>query len=142
MVKLRVDRIIEIKERMKEEKERALESARLLLIDIGKKITEIDSHIDERYSDLSARSFDGADFAVLRDYLVYLDITKAALLDRREKTRAVVEALRLEYIESAKEIRMLEKLKSRAIKEIRKVASRKDQKFLDDMALRATDREG
>jgi flagellar export protein FliJ len=139
MAKLRVERIIEIKERIKEEKERALESGRLLLIEIGNKITEIDSHIDERYSELTTQSMDGADFAVLRDYLVYLDITKTALVDRREKTRATVEVMRLEYVELAKEIRMLEKLLSKVLKEVRKVEGRRQQKFLDNMALRPAD---
>lgn len=137
--KLRVDRIIEIKEKLKEEKERALETAKALLESIISDIKEIDSELHQKHNSIAITCTGGADFAVLRDHMTHLEVTRAGLVDKQERTQRTVQSLGQEYIELAKDVKMLEKLKAKAMKEIRKVQNRREQKFLDDMALRIDD---
>jgi flagellar export protein FliJ len=136
MAKLRVERIIEIKEKMKEDKERDLENLKTTITLIMNDIANIDDELQKKHNNMAATGIDGNEFSVLRDYMFYLDATKVNLMEKRVNMRKVADSLSSECFELAKEIKMLEKLKLRAIRKIKKVEGRREQKVLDYIALR------
>lgn len=103
---------------------------------ITKNISALEADIDERHEILSKMSFTGSDFMVFKNYLVHLDASRASWLKQQEEIRKQVEQIRLELTDLLKEIRMLETLKAKTLAEIRKSKNRKEQKKLDEIALR------
>lgn len=140
MTKFRLSRIIEIKEKLIEDKERELESAISALNDILDGILLIELDAEESYNKLSMPALSGGDFSVLKDYLSYLENKKLCLLDEKSTTQTKIDHLRADLVELLKELKMLETLQSKALKAMKKSANRKEQKNLDAMALRIEER--
>jgi flagellar export protein FliJ len=132
----RVQRIIELKEKLLEDKERQMETFKREDDRISRNICVLDEDIDERHEILSRMSFSGSDFTVFKNYLVHLDSNRSSWLKEQEKTRKHIEQMRLELTELLKEIKMLETLKAKALAEVRKSKNRKEQKKLDEIAIR------
>ena len=103
-------------------------------------VADLDAAMKEGYETMGASPMVGSDFTVLRDFLFSLDARKAALLAERARISAELDALRAQLFELAKEMRMLEKLKSKALEREKKELNRREQKIMDDMALRAEER--
>jgi flagellar export protein FliJ len=132
----RVQRIIELKEKLLEDKERQMEMFRREEDRISKNISVLDEDIDERHEILSRMSFSGSDFTVFKNYLAHLDSNRSFWLKEQEETRRQIERMRLELTELLKEIKMLETLKAKALTDVRKSKNRKEQKKLDEIAIR------
>ncbi len=79
----------------------------------------------------------GEQFSLLIGHLAYLDGKKAAMRDEKEKTDKRVNAVRRELLALTMEVKMFEKLKVKALQAARIAAHRKEQKMMDDLALRA-----
>ncbi len=142
MSKLRLERLIEIKEKLKEDKERTLEHTKAALEEMTNDIERIRSELEVTHNSIGTSRLDGKSFGDIRDYMAYLEAERMNLLERQEKTRKIIEVLSGEFIELAREIKMLEKLQSKAQKELKKSENRREQKFLDDLALRTDERKG
>lgn len=138
MSKFRYAKLIEVKEKLLENKQTELKMAISALNDITGKIRTIDLAVEDAYRDMTHRCITGTDFAVLKDYLAYLD-TKLKILseEKKRKNKRVIE-LRRELMLLATEVKMLEKLRDKAMRTFRKAENRKDQKTMDDIALRTT----
>ncbi|HAR95249.1 MAG TPA: flagellar export protein FliJ [Deltaproteobacteria bacterium] len=133
----RVQRIIELKEKLLEDKERQMETFRREDDRISRNISLLEADIGERQEMLSTMSFSGSDFLVFRNYLAHLDASRSTWLKEQEEVRRQIEQIRLELTELLKEIKMLETLKAKALAEVRRSRSRREQKKLDEIALRA-----
>jgi flagellar export protein FliJ len=142
MIKLRVDRIIEIKEKMKEDKERDLEGLKATIRSIIDDIANIDDELQKKHNNMAVAGIDGNEFSALRDYMFHLDARKANLMEKRANMRKVADSLSSECFELAKDMKMLEKLKLKAMRKIKKVEDRREQKILDYIALRIDDNRG
>lgn len=132
----RVQRIIELKEKLLEDKERQLETFKREIDRIGTNISVLDADIHERHELLTKMSFSGSDFMVFKNYLVHLDANRSSWLKEQEKVREQIEQMRSELTELLKEIRMLETLKAKTLADIRRSRNKKEQKKLDEIALR------
>jgi flagellar export protein FliJ len=132
----RVQRIIELKEKLLEDKERQMETFKREDDRISKNLSVLDADIDERHGLLSTMSFSGTDFLVFRNYLVHLDASRTTWLKQQEEVRQQIERMRMELTELLKEIKMLETLKAKALASIRRLRNKKEQKRLDEIALR------
>lgn len=140
MTKFRLSRIIEVKEKFIEDKERELEETVSRMNNIVLGIDATDKDIEKSYNKLTIPSLSGGDFSVLKDYLSYLENRKTCLLDEQANTRKKIDQLRSDLVELLKELKMLETLKSKALKVVKKNENRKIQKGLDAMALRIEER--
>lgn len=140
MDKKRIDRIIEIKEKIKQDKEREIEEAVSRMSAICDEIGSIESDIDKNYEKIYAKTLTGNDFAVIKDYLEYLDITKMTLVGEKGSIQEHIDLLQQEFYELAREMKMLCKLKEKAVKIIKKSDNRREQKLLDELALRIEDK--
>jgi flagellar export protein FliJ len=140
MTKFRLSRIIEVKEKLIEDKERELEEAISAMNDIIQGIDVTEKNIEKNYNKLTFPSLSGGDFSVLKDYLSYLENRKTCLLDEQANTQQRIDHLRANLVELLKELKMLETLQSKALKVLKKNENRKVQKNLDAMALRIEER--
>jgi flagellar export protein FliJ len=140
MTKFRLNRIIEVKEKLIEDKERELEGAISNLNDIVMGIDAIEKDIENSYNKMTIPSLSGGDFSVLKDYLAYLDNRRLCLLDEKSNVQKRIDQIRVDLVELLKELKMLETLKSKAFKVMKKAENRKEQKNLDAMALRLEER--
>jgi len=140
MDRKRIDRIIEIKEKLRKDKEREVEEASVKMNAICAGIKAVDGQIDENYEKLSARSISGNDFAVIRDYLDYLDVSKSSLLCEKASMQETIDLLQQELYEYARELKMLTKLQEKINRAFKKSENRREQKLLDELALRLDDK--
>ena len=140
MTKFRLSRIIEVKEKLIEDKERELEETISAMNDIIQDIDITEKDIEKSYNKLTFPSLSGGDFSVLKDYLTYLENRMMCLLDEQANTQQRIDHLRANLVELLKEQKMLETLQSKALKVLKKNENRKIQKNLDAMALRIEER--
>jgi flagellar export protein FliJ len=136
----RFGRILEVKEKLMERKQGQLKEALLIITVISNDINIIESKIYNEYSLLTLTPMNGNDFSVLTDYIEYLDSRKNELLLQREKAAKAVDAIRAELYDLARDVRMLENLKEKAARIVKRAENRKVQKSLDQIALRIEER--
>jgi flagellar export protein FliJ len=139
MPKFRLDRVIEVKNKVMDDKKKDLDQALTSLNRIEDAIVAVETDITKSYAAMTS-PMGGSDFSVLRDFLFHLDDKKAGLTGEREQASEKLDEIRAELLELAKEIKMLDTLKSKALERERKLQNRKEQKVMDDMALRAEER--
>lgn len=123
-----------------ERKQGQLKEALLIITVISNDINTIESSIYNKYSLLTLSHMNGNDFSVLTDYIEYLDSRKNELLLQREKAAKAVDAIRAELYDLARDVRMLENLKEKAARIVKRAENRKEQKSLDQIALRIEER--
>ena len=123
-----------------ERKQGQLKEALLIITVISNDINMIESTIYNKYSLLTLTPMNGNDFSVLTDYIEYLDSRKNELLLQREKAAKAVDAIRAELYDLARDVRMLENLKEKAARIVKRAENRKEQKSLDQIALRIEER--
>jgi flagellar export protein FliJ len=132
----RLQRIIELKARLMEEKERVLDQYTKERDIICSNIELLDAEIDSNYYAFSTRCLNGNEFLVLRDYLEHLGLMKIDACTQKELVDGKIAKVRKELYEMLKEIKMLDGLKERTLSAARKVENRRHQKLLDEIALR------
>ena len=140
MDKKRINKIIDIKENIKRDKEREVEEANVRMAAICSQIAVIDEKIEHNYGRLYNSALSGNDFAVLTDYLDYLDTSRSALVCDKDCLQENIDALREELYEYARELKMLCKLREKVLMDLKKGENRREQKMLDEMALRLDDK--
>jgi len=140
MTKFRLSRIIDVKEKLIEDKERELEEAINTIDDITLALDATEEDVEKTYNELAIPSLSGGDFSVLKDYLSYLNDRKQRLIDEKDLTQQRIEQLRINLINLMKELKMLEILRSKAAKVVKRTENRRIQKNLDSMALRIGER--
>ncbi len=136
MLKDRIEKIIEVKERQMEDKEREIEGEKTRLETINKELQVTGDDIDRNYDKLTAKGMMGNDFTVITDYLDYLENTRQTLNDEKELIHEKIVFLKDELVGLMKEMKMLETLRTKVMNELKKSANRREQKLLDDIALR------
>jgi flagellar protein FliJ len=136
MAKFRLDRIIEIKNKLLEDKKNELEVMKSELALTENNIDAFSSEINDNYESMSNRSMEGSDFSVLKDYIYSLEAKKDDLIEEKKKIIDRIDGMKAELVELNKEIKMFEKLKSKAFQVEKKQLNRKEQKILDEIALR------
>lgn len=136
MLKGRLKRIIEIKAKMMEDKEREMEEEKAKLDIVINEINTVDADIEQNYEKITTTMLQGNDFSVIRDYLEYLENTKCALIREGESLEEKILILKQELIELMQEKKMLDNLHTKEMNGLKKSFNRREQKLLDDMALR------
>ncbi len=136
MLKGRLKRIIEIKEKMMDDKEREIEEAKAKLESVINEINTVDADIEENYEKISTKMLQGNDFSVIRDYIEYLENTKYTLMREAVSLDESALILKQELVELLQEKKMLDKLQIKEMDSLKKSSNRREQKLLDDMALR------
>ncbi len=136
MLKDRLDRIIEIKEKIMDDKEREIEEEKSKLETVNRAIEAVDIDIEKNYERMTGKSMQGNDFSVITDYLEYLENMKCSLIGERETVQEKIAILKEELIELMKEMKMLGTLRDKILATLKKSLNRREQKLLDDIALR------
>ena len=136
MSSFRFDRLLEIKEKLLEHKQRELEAAVTSLAAVVEDIKKVEEETADTYGQLTSRCLTGRELSILTGYLSYLDATKASLCDEKRKREDRVSAVRNELQALEIELKTLEKLKAKVLQTIKKARNRKEQKVMDDLALR------
>jgi flagellar export protein FliJ len=132
----RLQRIIELKARLMEEKERVLDRYTKERDIICSNIELLNAEIDSNYYELSTKCLNGNEFLVLRDYLEHLSRMRKDAFTQKELAESKIAAVRKELHEMLKEIKMLDGLKERTLSAARKAENRRHQKLLDEIGLR------
>jgi flagellar protein FliJ len=136
MYKFRYSRIVEVKEKLIDKKQRDLEAAATAVDAVTKDIEKLDGEMDSTFDDMSTGCRTGKEFSVLKDYLSYLDQQKLGLMVEKERRSRLVDDLRAELLNLTIELKMLEKLKDKWALVARKAENVKEQKLMDDIGLR------
>lgn len=136
MSKFRFDRLIEVKENLLNEKKKDLKKTTDLYEGISMEITITEDNIKRDFSRIAEPDTDSNDIYVLREHIIWLEARKSRLSEERRTTLEKIEILRVELGEILKEIKTLETLKNRALQVMRKEVNKKEQKKLDELALR------
>lgn len=136
MTRFRLERIIEIKNKIMDDKKKDLERTMSALDDVNGLISSLESEIIENHR-LMTSPMVGSDFSVLRDFLFSLDRKKEEQMEERDRIEGLLGTIKAELFELAKELKMLDMLKSKAYQEEKKLLNRKEQKIMDAIALRA-----
>ena len=122
-----------------DDKKKDLDQAVTALAGINEAIVTVEKDITRSYEAMNS-PMDGGDFSVLRDFLFHLDDKKAGLLAEKEQATVRLSEIKAELLELAKELKMLDTLKTKALQQERKLQNRREQKALDEMALRIEER--
>lgn len=136
MFEFRYDKLMEVKEKLIEHKQRQLEAALSSLHRAINEVLECEREIADRFNDLTGRCLTGNEFSALTNYLAFLDVRKADLSNTKKEKANLVTTLRTELCTLEMELKILEKLKLRIFQTIKKARNRKEQKVMDDLALR------
>jgi len=136
MLKNKIDKIIELKEAMIRNKEREIEDATIEIKKLLLDMHMVEETIHKSHNSLGTATMKGSDFSVLKDYIIFLEKRKEALIGEKKEREERINSLRLQLFELAKEKKMFQKLKSKIAAGIKKSYNRKQQKLLDDIALR------
>jgi flagellar export protein FliJ len=136
MIKFRFDRVKEVKEKLLDDKRLEMESCLTEINIITNDINIMDDNINVNYNNIAVTKLSGNDYYVLREYIIYLEGRKQALIGQRENLKTVADSLRSELVDLLKEVKMLEILKSKTLRTIKKSENKREQKKLDELALR------
>ena len=136
MSDFRFGRLMEVKEKLLEHKQGELESARSAVETLAAGIISMEKEIADRYNGMASRGMTGEEFALLIGHLAYLDGRKASMREEKEKGDVRVQVLRSQLLSLATELKMFEKLKLKALQAAKIAGRRKEQKIMDDLALR------
>lgn len=131
----RIERIIKLKEKLMEEKQKQINDVLLAIDDIINNIKLIETKINMNYEHITTTTICGGDLCLIKDNIIFLENKKSELLEEREECNKRLSLLRMELVEQAREIKKLETLKSKILSAIKKTQNRKEQKFFDDIAL-------
>ncbi|MCX7965498.1 MAG: hypothetical protein N2596_02585 [Syntrophorhabdaceae bacterium] len=133
---IRFGKLIEVKENLLSEKKKELQKTINSFEMISAQIISIDGDIRKNYVRLSLNILDSNEVFVLREHIVSLEEKKSLLLKEKNRLSEKIDHLKTELTEILKEIKTLETLKSKALYNIKKAISKKEQKKLDELALR------
>jgi flagellar export protein FliJ len=136
MLKDRLERIIGIKKRLMDDKEREIDEEKGKLDSVNRAIEAVDADVEKNFERMTGTSMKGNDFCVIMDYLEYLENMKCSLIVEKESVQEKIGVLKEELIDFMKEIKMLNTLRERIIATLKKSFNRREQKLLDDIALR------
>ncbi len=136
MSDFRYDRLLEVKEKLLEHKQSELEIAIASVAAVVSDIEKVEKETADTYDQITSRCLTGKELSILIGYLSYLDERKASLYEEKEKRETRVSTIRQELQALEMELKILEKLKAKALQAARKVRNRKEQRVMDDLALR------
>jgi flagellar export protein FliJ len=136
MLKDRLERIIEIKEKLMDDKEREIDEEKGKLDSVCREIEGVDADIEKNYERMTGASMKGNDFSVITDYLEYLENMKCSFIGKRESIEEKITVLKEELVDLMKEMKMLGTLRDKILATLKKSLNRREQKLLDDIALR------
>jgi flagellar export protein FliJ len=136
MSDFRYDRLLEVKEKLLEHKQSELEIAIASVAAVVSDIEKVEKETADTYDQITSRCLTGKELSILTGYLSYLDERKASLYEEKEKRETRVSTIRRELQALEMELKILEKLKAKALQAARKVRNRKEQRVMDDLALR------
>lgn len=134
--KIRFDKLIEVKENILTEKKKELQKTLNSIEMINGEIISIEDNIRQNYVKLSLITTDSNEVYVLREHVLWLEKKKSELIKEKRRLDDKIDIIRKELTEILKEIKILEALKSKTIYNIKKAISKKEQKKLDELALR------
>lgn len=140
MLKDRLERIIEIKEKLMDDKEREIEEEKSKLDSTNQAIKAVEADIDMNYERMTAKPMNGNDFSVITGYIEYLDNVKSSLVEESESLRQKIAILKEDLLDLMKEIKMLGTLKDKISAALKKSINKREQKLLDDIALRVDEK--
>lgn len=136
MDEFRLQKVLDVKLKFMETKEEELLRQRNAFDETVYAITETGRLIDEHYQNGFASVIDGSDFAVLRDYIAFLEGKRNGLIEMKIEIEGKIIVLQTELVEILKEVKVLENLKKKVMAGLRKAENRKLQKRIDSLALR------
>lgn len=136
MPKFRYDKLIEIKENALNEKKKELKKTVDLHESISREILDTEDSIRKDFNKIAEPEMDSNDIYILREHTIWLEAKKKRLIEERKTIGAKIDILRSELGEILKEIKILETLKSKRLQAMRKEYNRREQKKLDELAIR------
>ena len=139
MPKFRLDRVKEVKEKLLDDKRAEMENCLTEIDKITTDISMMDYNINVNYESITVTTLNGNDYYVLKEHIIHLEGKKCELIGQRQNLRSAADSLRSQLVELLKEIKMLEILKSKALRTIKKSENKREQKILDELALRLND---
>jgi flagellar export protein FliJ len=136
MSNFRYSRLMEIKEKFLEQKQRDLEATLTTIEAVTAELSKVEEEVTMTYSEMTARCFYGKELSSMIDHVALLDRRKGLLLQERATEESKADSLRKDLMDIEIDLKMLEKLKTNIVKAESKTQSKKDQKLMDELALR------
>ena len=136
MSSFRYSRLVEVKGILLEQKQQALEATLNAIEGMTAELREVESEIGTTYDQIGARCLYGKELSTMIDHVAFLDRKKKLLSNDRAKAKSQAETLRKDLVDLEIDLKMFEKLETKLIKTANKAQSKKDQKLMDELALR------
>jgi flagellar export protein FliJ len=136
MSEFRFSRLVEIKEKLLEQKQRDLEMTLASRTAVLREIDRVDGESAGIYDEIAARLLTGKELSMLTGYLSYLDNRKERLNNEKAELDLKAADLRGVLLTLEMELKVLEKLRFRTISAMKTAQNRREQKRMDDLALR------
>lgn len=127
---------MEVKRKVLEDKEGELDGAAKELAALNLGIDALAGDIEETYKGFIGSTLSGQDFSVIKDYLAHLERKRLNSMEEMAALQESMDLLKAELLGLLKELKMLETLESKMLKGMKRAENRKDQKSLDQLALR------
>jgi len=128
-------KLLEVKEKLKDKKVKELYNFFETLEKITGSIKDTEEEINKQYRYMEG-SLCGSDFSVLKDYIYYLEEKRMLYLKEKRDIQKRIEDMRHEIINIVKEIKMFENIKSKRLKAFLKEERKNQRKHLDSLGLR------
>jgi flagellar export protein FliJ len=126
-----------VKQKLLEQKHRELEDASAAVKRIINEIEALRQETSKSYDYMSTgRCFTGKELSALVGYIAFLDTKIADLNIEKQRREDRVSSVRVQLYDLGIELKMLQKLESKTLQIIRKAHNKKEQKLMDELALR------
>ncbi len=139
MFRFRFAKLIEIKEKLLENKREELKRAISASAALAQGIRAVEEETARRCEAMVDRCMAGETFSLLMGHLGYLDRRKAAMGEEKKSKDGRVEALRKELWGLAVELKMYERLKLKDWQAARMAERKKERKVMDGLAGRGAE---
>lgn len=134
--RIRFKKLIEVKENLLSEKKKELQRAVDSFEMVSLEIATLEEDIRKNYAKLSLDTMDSNDMYVLREHTIWLEKKKSMLLNEKNRLEERIDHIRGELREILKDIKILETLKTKMLYNLKKITQKKEQKKIDELALR------
>lgn len=134
--KFRLQRILDLKESMEEEKKNELGLALKRLEDERSKLEAIKNQLSDMQKEFRSQTSEGIPVSQLRVLLTYIEYYKKGIKDQKLKIKMAEDysdSCREELIKASQEKKMMEKLKEIDYKKHLYNEQKKDDKLIDDL---------
>jgi flagellar FliJ protein len=145
MYKFNLESLLNHRKYTEEIRQKELAESKRLLSDERKKLRDYKIEKEKYWTQLQQKQKKGNPVSEIRVYLDYIQRLSKDIEDQRQRVLAAKkknDQMRMALIEAMKKRKILDKLKAKGIKEYRQMTRKKEQDFMNEIAVNQHNRKG